>query len=358
MNELDTHSMRDFVLTYRYLRVTMIAVLLMLGASVLWQGVQADCWLGSVSAYYYTPVRNVFVGALFVFGAALIAYHGSTPEEETVLNLSGFMALVVALVPTVPDGCGALPDDAEVINNIASLAIAAVLALGLVKVINRDRGEPEANSQAGQASGIKGGWHAWLTRRLSSLRTWWPDHGQKVLVLLCSIVPPAMFAFFLVGRETFISVAHTLAAVIMVFGLILYMIFNAVLVDHDPETLGIVAINYKKVYQFLAAVLGLVMIGIGIAAATVGLSLWIFILEFGTLGIFAIYWLVQSFELRSRIAKGAPRGDADVIDHLGLGIPPTRIPSAPATSTNGQPPGGPPTAPTTDKSDDVPADAN
>jgi hypothetical protein len=257
MNEVQTHSVRDFVLTYRYLRVMMIAVLLMLGASVIWQGVAAGCWLGSVSAYYYTPVRNVFVGALFVFGAALIAYHGSTPEEETVLNLSGFTALVVALVPTVPDGCEALPDDAEVTNNIASLAIAAVLALGLIKVINRDRVEPEGNSPAAQVSEKKSGLRAWLAQRWSSLGTWWPDHGQKVLVVVCSIVPPAMFVFFLLGRETFISVAHTLAALTMVFGLILYMIFNAVLADHDRETIRfpkinnklVLKINYKKVYQ-------------------------------------------------------------------------------------------------------------
>ena len=164
---------------------------------------------------------------------------------------------------TVGDGCNALPDDAAVTNNIASLAIAAVVALGLIKAINRDRKEPERNEQPAQSSGANDkagaltapqgdvktgqavGWRAWLAERWSEFRNWWLGHGQKALVWLCAIVPLAFFVVFLGRRDIFISVGHPFAAVTMVVGLILYMIFNAELVDHKPENLGFLPLNYK-----------------------------------------------------------------------------------------------------------------
>ena len=42
----------------------------------------------------------MFVACLCSMGACLIIYHGNTPREDFVLNLSGFLAFMVALVPT------------------------------------------------------------------------------------------------------------------------------------------------------------------------------------------------------------------------------------------------------------------
>lgn len=49
----------DVISTYRYLRLAMILVVLLLGASVLWQTFSTDpfCLQESVSAYYYTAAR-------------------------------------------------------------------------------------------------------------------------------------------------------------------------------------------------------------------------------------------------------------------------------------------------------------
>src|SRR6478752_5187295 len=95
---------RDVVLTYRYLRGAMISMLLMLLLSVgyqWWWETGGSCWLGSISAYYYTPARTVFVGSLCALGACLIAYKGHSPEEDVLLNFSGFMAIVVAVVAVI-----------------------------------------------------------------------------------------------------------------------------------------------------------------------------------------------------------------------------------------------------------------
>ena len=57
---------------------------------------------GSISAYYHTPMRNVFVGILFAIGASLFLYKGYGTTEDFVLDAAGILALCVALLPTSP----------------------------------------------------------------------------------------------------------------------------------------------------------------------------------------------------------------------------------------------------------------
>jgi hypothetical protein len=92
------------VVTYRYLRLGMVGVVLLLGVSILIERWQVDCWQTSVSAYYYTPVRAVFVGGLMAIALALIVIKGSTTWEDATLNAAGMLAPVVAVVPTADVG--------------------------------------------------------------------------------------------------------------------------------------------------------------------------------------------------------------------------------------------------------------
>jgi hypothetical protein len=75
---------------------------LVLATSVLIQvfSTRPTCWLGSISAYYYTPARAVFVAALCAIGAALVIFRASTTREDTALNLAGVGAFALALIPT------------------------------------------------------------------------------------------------------------------------------------------------------------------------------------------------------------------------------------------------------------------
>lgn len=86
--------------TYRYLRLAIVAVILALVASLVLERSHASCWNGSISSYYYTPVHSMFVSALGVIGVALFAIRGATLAEEVLLNMAGFLAPVVAFVPT------------------------------------------------------------------------------------------------------------------------------------------------------------------------------------------------------------------------------------------------------------------
>ena len=138
---------RDVLYTYRYLRAGTIALLLMLLFAVAYEGiVDGGCFLGSISAYYFTPARTVFVGALFALGALLIVNKARSAEEDVLLDFSGFMAFVVAMVPTVPDvACGPTPTlstlevATAVRNNIWALIVVAVTA-AIVRYVWRAAG--------------------------------------------------------------------------------------------------------------------------------------------------------------------------------------------------------------------------
>ena len=98
-------------LTYRYLRVAIVAVVLVLFVSLTMQIVAdrgkldsgEEWWHASISAYFYSPVQSIFVGALVAIGTCLIAIKGRHGAEEVLLNFAGMFAFVVALVPTPLD---------------------------------------------------------------------------------------------------------------------------------------------------------------------------------------------------------------------------------------------------------------
>lgn len=62
-------------------------------------------WQQSLSAYYYTGTRNVFVGTLWAIGIFLFAYPGYNHREDLLGNLACVFALGVSLFPTACDGC-------------------------------------------------------------------------------------------------------------------------------------------------------------------------------------------------------------------------------------------------------------
>src|SRR3954466_5335692 len=126
--------------TYLYLRVGLVALAVFLGASLVIELVAGDTpWLGAISAYYYTPVRGVFVGTLTAMGVCLIAIKGrDRPREDLMLNLAGMCAPVVALCPTPledSDACGGAASCVPasyvpgVENNLGALLVVGALGI-------------------------------------------------------------------------------------------------------------------------------------------------------------------------------------------------------------------------------------
>src|SRR4051794_19282464 len=138
--------------TYLYLRVGLVALAVFLGASLIIEIAFGDTrWQGSISAYYYTPVRNVFVGTLTAMGVCLIAVKGrDKPREDLMLNLAGMCAPVVAMVPTPleSDHCGdasrcvPVPYVPGVVNNVEALLVVGVLGVAFAaRTVRRDSHE-------------------------------------------------------------------------------------------------------------------------------------------------------------------------------------------------------------------------
>lgn len=67
----------------------------------------------SLSGYYYSHMRNVFVGAMCAAGVFLIFYRGDDRLERVVTNIAGVFAVGIAMFPTSPPhvspGCGPVP---------------------------------------------------------------------------------------------------------------------------------------------------------------------------------------------------------------------------------------------------------
>ena len=124
----------DFIVeTYFVLRMVIaLGALLLPLALVAWSTVDpAVPMADSISAYYYTPARGVFVGVVVAIGVALMAYRGYTRGENVLLNAAGVLAIVVALVPTADP---ALPDQnvGTVIHAVAALGFFVLAALSIV----------------------------------------------------------------------------------------------------------------------------------------------------------------------------------------------------------------------------------
>ena len=265
---------RNVIYTYRYLRVAMIALLLMLVFSVAyqwWMESGRTCWLGSISAYYFTPARTIFVGSLCALGVCLIAYKGHTPEEDVLLDFSGFMAFVVAMVPTVPDSlCGpnaysqTLPEIGSAVrNNIWSLIVATVIALIIRRLLRPRAAASDTPTRRG-----------WLIVMVS---------------VACAAVLAIELVLFLILRERFIEVSHNVAAVTMVVGVIGVMVFSALR--------GEVPRHYKGIYLAIAAALLFALVGALVVAALTNfdhLTLWV---ELAVIVLFGAYWGVQTREL-------------------------------------------------------------
>lgn len=93
----------DFVnlrLTYDHLRWTLIGLPVLLFGVTLTIGLWNRSFPSSISAYYSGSSRDVFVGVMIATAACLIAYRGTTALEEFSLNMAGFFAVFVALIPT------------------------------------------------------------------------------------------------------------------------------------------------------------------------------------------------------------------------------------------------------------------
>jgi hypothetical protein len=159
-NELGEQSRNYLISTYRYLRLAIVAVVVTLAVSIGLERSAATCWNSSISAYYYTPVHSIFVAALGLIGVALFVIRGGSCKEEVLLNGAGFLAPVVAFVPTAwsSDYCpsdltgaqkqtiGQLLNGGQFLaplstNNLKAFVIGGLIAVCVTAIVTRSLGK-------------------------------------------------------------------------------------------------------------------------------------------------------------------------------------------------------------------------
>jgi hypothetical protein len=264
--------------SYRYLRLAVVVVLLALIASVLLERAHASCWEGSISAYYYTPVHSIFVGALVAMGVCLIAIRGSTDAEDVLLNVAGVLAPVVALVPTaLPtdmctkheyDGGDTLP---FVNNNLVALGIALVAAMliGIVTILRADRDRrPKFDSHVAWGFVLSG------------------------VILAVGIIWYAAF------RSSFLDHAHGGGAAVLFFLVGVVVLINGLSAPNRKYRRGYLSVAVAMAVAFV----GVVIVGV-VDRDWRHQVLWLELLE---LSLLVAFWSMQTAELWD---AGVPTGD-------------------------------------------------
>ena len=103
---------------------------------------------GSLSSYYYSVMRDVFVGSLWVVGVFLICYRYDTPDD-IASTLAGICAIGVSLLPTTPD-VGATQRDTAIGLAHTSFATCFLLILALMAIFLFRRTDQENPTQRKQ----------------------------------------------------------------------------------------------------------------------------------------------------------------------------------------------------------------
>ena len=276
-------------LSYRYLRIANVVVIFMLGVSLVLELLSGACMQGSISAYYYTAVHSIFVGALFTLGVTMIAMRSKDVLEDLFLNLAGVLAPVVALVPTAPpmsDVCGIAGQDVDVStgllvsNNVIAMFAGALLAIVVASAIarrtQRSLGSPRRSATAGVVFALVllgGGW-AWYT----------------------------------FGRESFDERAHGAAAVSMFVAIWLAVVVNARIVpprlfDRVYDVLGespaALTPEHRRALPWYRAIVAFMPVAAVAVLLPNLFGRWrqtVFFLEVFEIAPFAAFWLIQTIE--------------------------------------------------------------
>jgi uncharacterized membrane protein YiaA len=84
----------------------------------------------SISDYYYTCMRDIFVGSMCAIGVFFFSCQGYDKKDATVANLASLFAIGVALFPTIPEHApiSLLEKFSAVIHYASAIALFLTLA--------------------------------------------------------------------------------------------------------------------------------------------------------------------------------------------------------------------------------------
>lgn len=270
------------IITYRALRMGVVAAALMLMVSLVLEIIRTGgLQLTSISASFYSPVRNVFVGVLVATGMALAAIMGREKGEDSALNLAGMLAPTIGMLPTTvgPSAPGACREGVakcipvstlvDVENNVSSL-----LVLGLVVLVGA---------------------------LIYVLRT----YGARSAQLRRMILPAALWlvsaALWLFARELMFVHGHNLAAFFFFLLLAWVARINALDPPEGTTVMGLRPKDYQRGYRIIstAMIVTIVLTAVYDIAILLGwlpnpYPEWFFVAESLLLTLFIAFWILQT----------------------------------------------------------------
>jgi hypothetical protein len=266
--------------TYRYLRIAVVASVVLLCVAVLVAMGQIGV-LPSISAYYYSPARDGFVGALIAVSLALLALSGRG-LGRALLDAAALFAPIIAFVPTqIQDdwfshvdlecagAAACIPNavlpavDNGVMSYLIVGALLLLLALGLGIGSNRS-GAP------------------------SALRTIWPSLVVATAVLL------TVWLLWWLASDVFLRWAHYAATIAFFVIIAIVAALEAFGVRSDAPWRP--SRRFRIAYIAIAIAIGADLVFI---AMLDGLRLSVppvLVCEFIALGLFGAFWILQTIE--------------------------------------------------------------
>lgn len=268
--------------TYRYLRIGIVALMLLLACSLVIEIVKSGNLLDSISIYYYTPVHSVFVAALCGVGVALVVYRGYSDLEDVVLNAAGFLIFVVALVPTKP-----LANDLQNATGVLSVAHSTVLAnLGALLIV----------TFLSMITTL-----FLMTRTVPTDQLSQSDRKSRRRALaafgVLAVGYVTVVVVFFWGHGFLFANGHWTAAVSFFVAIAIVVAFNAVRLARSPgQALSWRGLGNRYTLIFVAMVADAVVIfALGKHWYHV-LPHWVFWLEASLIFLFAVFWVAQTVE--------------------------------------------------------------
>ena len=258
--------------TLRYVRLALLVVPLLLMVAIVIYGLLNGKVEDSISSYYLGPSRDLFVAMLVSTGVLLVVYKGA-PLEDYALNLAGFYAIFVALVPTrLGQTLSALDASAQIqLIRSVQISVVAVLVVSAVFV-----------------------WLEWKTTK------WTPRtlHTSKLSTILSISSTVALVAF--IALLLWRSIEGTdFAGVHYAAALLLILSMGVAIASHlGREDLCAVDTSggRPRHYAVLLILMALGIIGWFVLNA-LGIAQALFIVEWFEIGLFSYFWYLESHRL-------------------------------------------------------------
>lgn len=287
------------IITYRALRMGVVAAALLLMISLVGEIIRTGgLQLTSISASFYSPVRNIFVGVLVATGMALIAIMGREKSEDGALNLAGMLAPTVGLLPTTvgPSAPGACRDGIAKCIPITTLAdvennVSALLVLGLIALVGA---------------------------LVYVLRTHGPGSAQLRQMILPALLWLVSAVLWLFARDLVFEHGHNLAAFFFFLLLAWVARINALDPPEGPTVMGLRPQDYHRGYQIISTAMIVTIVLTAIYDIAILLRWlpdpypqWFFVAESVLLVLFIAFWILQTAHFWHAGVPDADEGAAE-----------------------------------------------